>query len=343
MKSPATLVERSFTGRRWFLQEPDPERTVRLSQRLHLPDIVARVLACRDLDQDEAKAFLDPRIRELLPDPSHLLGLDAAVERLAKAIRERSPIGIIGDYDVDGATSTALLVRYLQAFGCPFEVVIPDRLADGYGPNIRAVDRLADSGVGLLVTLDSGTTAHEALEHARTRGLDTVVVDHHLAENRLPPALAVVNPNRLDQESPLGGLAAVGVTFVLLVGLNRAASHGDVPDLMRWLDLVALGTVCDVVPLSGLNRALVRHGLKIAASGGVAGMGALARVAGIQRVSEAMQFGFAFGPRINAGGRLGRSDLGWKLLSTDDGDDAESIAIALDELNRKRQTLERDA
>lgn len=343
MSEPATLVEHSFTGRRWLLREPDPERTVRLGQRLHLPEIVARILAGRDVGQDEATAFLEPRIRDLLPDPSHLLGLDAAVERLADAIGAKVTIGIIGDYDVDGATSTALFVRCLRAFDCPFEVVIPNRLTDGYGPNVAAVDRLADAGARILVTLDSGTTAHAALEHAAARGLDTIVVDHHLAESRLPPALAVINPNRPDQEGPLGDLAAVGVTFVLLAGLNRAMrGRGPVPDLMRWLDLVALGTVCDVVPLRGLNRAFVRQGLTVAAGGGVAGLEALGRTAGVERVSEASQFGFALGPRINAGGRLGRSDLGWKLLSTDDADEAGSIAIALDELNRRRQSLERD-
>lgn len=339
----ATLVESSFTGRRWSLIEPDPGRTARLSQRLHLPEIVARVLACRDMDQEGATSFLDPRIRDLLPDPSHLLDLDSAVERLARAIRARERVGIIGDYDVDGATSTALLARYLTAFDCPFDVAIPDRLKDGYGPNPGAIDRLADAGAVLLVTLDSGTTAHEALEHAVSRGLDTIVVDHHLADRVLPAALAVINPNRLDQEGPLRHLAAVGVTFVLLVGLNRLLrQHGPVPDLMRWLDLVALGTVCDVVPLHGLNRAFVRQGLKVAAAGANPGMRALGRAAGVEVVREATQFGFAFGPRINAGGRLGRSDLGWKLLVTEDDGDAEGLAAALDELNHRRQQLEHE-
>ena len=306
------------------------------------------MLAGRGVGADGAAAFLDPRLKDLLPDPSHLLGLDAAVARLADAVEDGEPVGLLGDYDVDGATSTALLSRYLGALGVPVAVEIPDRLKDGYGPNPEALDRLAAAGCRLVVTLDTGTTAFAPLAHAAASGQEVVVVDHHAAEVELPPALTVVNPNRLDQASPLKQLAAVGVAFVLLVGLNRELrrrGHFRVrtePDLRQWLDLVALGTVGDVVPLVGLNRAFVRQGLKVAAGNGNAGLRALAEAAGIAGVSECWHLGFVLGPRINAGGRIGRSDLGARLLTLDDVDEARGVALKLDELNQRRQAMERE-
>ena len=323
--------------------EPDDDIVRAIGQKHAVPELVARVLALRGVKVDDAQSFLEPRIRDCLPDPSHLLDLDAAVERLAAAVLGGEKIGIIGDYDVDGATSTALVYRCLSTLGAEIEVVIPDRLADGYGPNPRAIDALVDAGCKLLLTLDSGTTAFTALEHARQRGLDTIVVDHHSTTGELPPAIAVVNPNRQDQESALGDLAAVGVAFVLLVGLARALrGRREVPDLMGLLDLVALGTVCDVVPLRGLNRAFVRQGLKVAMSRCNPGMRQLARTAGLDAVRDARSFGFALGPRINAGGRLGRSDLGWRLLTTEDHSEAEALAVTLDEMNKQRKSIERE-
>ena len=304
---------------------------------------MARILANRSIASGDVAKFLTPRIRDWLPDPSHLLDLDQAVERMAGAIRNRETIGIIGDYDVDGATSTALLCRYLRSFECPFKVIIPDRLRDGYGPNKRAIDELLKAGASLLITLDSGTTAYEALNYAKAQGLDTIVIDHHIAELAPPPVHSLINPNRQDQQTALGHLAAVGVTFVCLVGLNRVLRcDGNVPDLMGWLDLVALGTVCDVVPLQGLNRAMVSQGLKVAVANNTPGLSALTNLAGISSSMDAHKFGFALGPRINAGGRLGRSELGWKLLACDDLEEARSIAETLDDMNRKRQQLERE-
>ncbi|MCB2053453.1 MAG: single-stranded-DNA-specific exonuclease RecJ [Geminicoccaceae bacterium] len=338
----ALLVERSFTGRGWKLAAPDDARALALCQRFDLPEIVGRILVQRQIDAASAEQFLRPRLRDCLPDPSHLLDLDAAVERIVAAVTAGDTIGIVGDYDVDGATSTALMVRYLRHFGCPTQVIIPDRLTDGYGPSLRIVERLAASGCRLVLTLDNGTTAHEPLARARELGIDVIVVDHHAPAATLPVATAIVNPNRADQTSPLRHLAAVGVVFVLAIALNRRLrARGDVPDLMRWLDLVALGTVCDVVPLTGLNRAFVHQGLKVAAAGVNPGMRALADLAGVGTLDDARPFGFAFGPRINAGGRLGHSGLGWKLLAGDDAGEAQAIAGTLDELNRRRQTLER--
>ena len=216
------LVERSLTGKSWRLAAERPEVARAISQRHDLPEIVGRVLAARGLGEADIDGFINPRLRDWLPDPSHLLDLDRAVARLVDAVRQRETVGLLGDYDVDGATSTALVGRYLQALGVPTEIRIPDRLTDGYGPNEAALGSLRDSGCRLVLCLDSGTTAMAPLEAAQAMGLEVIVVDHHSAEATLPPALAVINPNRLDQTSPLGHLAAVGVAFVLLVGLGRA-------------------------------------------------------------------------------------------------------------------------
>ncbi len=341
------LVERSLTGRLWRLAAEQPGLAAAISQQFDLPEIVGRVLAARGLGLDAVQPFLEPRLRHWLPDPSHLLDLDRAVDRLAAAVAAGERVGLIGDYDVDGATATALVRRHLEALGVPVEVRIPDRLADGYGPNAAAFASLEAAGCRLIVCLDSGTTAFAPLAAARRRRLEVVVVDHHSAEAELPEALAVINPNRQDQVSPLGHLAAVGVAFVLLAALNRALGAAGrpgerpPPDLLAGLDLVALGTVCDVVPLLGLNRAFVVQGLKVAAAGGNPGIAALAEAAGIGRITEARQLGFMLGPRLNAGGRLGQSGLAAELLGTADRDRARAIARRLDGLNAERQALER--
>ncbi len=341
------LVERSLTGKSWRLAAERPDIARDISQRHGLPEIVGRVLAARGLSTADVAGFIGPRLRDWLPDPSHLLDLDRAVDRLVAAVRAREPVGLLGDYDVDGATSTALVGRYLKALGVPIEIRIPDRLTDGYGPNEAALGSLRDSGCRLVLCLDSGTTAFAPLEAARAMGLEVIVVDHHSAEATLPPALAVINPNRLDQTSPLGHLAAVGVAFMLLVGLGRAlrdAGHQRVaalPDLLGALDLVALGTVCDVVPLLGLNRAFVVQGTKVAEAGGNPGLRSLAALAGVASVDDARKLGFMLGPRLNAGGRMGESGLAAALLTVDDPDRLCEIATRLDQLNAERQALER--
>lgn len=341
------LVERSLTGRRWSLAAERPAVAQAISQQHGLPEIVGRVLAGRGIGPAEVPGFLEPRLRDLVPDPSHLLDLDRAVERLVAAIVAAEPVGLIGDYDVDGATATALIARYLEAVGVRVEIRIPDRLADGYGPNERALGELAAAGCRLVLCLDSGTTAFAPLQAAATLGLDVIVVDHHTAEPTLPRALAVINPNRRDQTSPLGDLAAVGVAFVLLIGLNRALkargflAGRPAPDLLADLDLVALGTVCDVVPLKGLNRAFVVQGLKVAERGGNPGLDSLATVAGIEAIDDARKLGFILGPRLNAGGRMGESGLAATLLATGDPALAQALASRLDTLNSERQAMER--
>jgi len=351
--SPAFLgVERSLTGRRWLSRAGDERLALTLSQRLALPEMVGRVLAARGIGLDEAPSFLTPTLRDLLPDPSHLKDMDKAVARLVRAVTQGETIGIFGDYDVDGATSSALLRNVLVAVGAKVLVYIPDRVVEGYGPNAPALLRLQADGAAVVVTVDCGATAHAPLAAAAAAGLDMIVVDHHVGEAALPPALAVINPNRLDETSPHGHLAAVGVAFLLAVALNRGLKQAGwyesggggggrkAPDLLRWLDLVALGTVCDVVPLVGVNRALVTQGLKIMARRHNIGLAALGDVAGIKEAPGAYHLGYVLGPRVNAGGRVGEAELGTRLLSTDDPAEAAEIARQLDGYNKDRQEIE---
>ena len=344
-------VEASVSGRRWrerVAQGRDAdERTARaIAQKLDLPEIVARLLAARGLDTQTAPAFLEPRLRDALPDPGHLKDMEKAAARLADAVERGERIAIFGDYDVDGATSAALLFRYLAQLGAAPMVYVPDRMKEGYGPNAPALLKLGEEGAKVIVTVDCGILAHAPLAAAAAAGLHVIVVDHHAAEPSLPPAFAAINPNRLDETSPLKTLAAVGVAFLLLVALNRElrrrgkfASGGE-PALMELLDLVALGTVCDVVPLTGLNRVLVAQGLKVMARRANAGLAALAEVARINEPLGAFHSGFLLGPRVNACGRVGESTLGWRLLASDDPVEARALAERLDAHNRERQAIE---
>lgn len=340
-------VETSLTGRRWVGRPADERAAQAIAQRLGAPEIVGRVLAGRGVAPDEAAAFLAPTLRGSLPDPAHLLDMGPAVARLVRAIAGGERIVVFGDYDVDGATSAALLVRFLRAVGATADAYIPDRMTEGYGPNGPALERLRREGADVVVTVDCGIAAFDALEVGAAAGLDIVVVDHHVAEPRLPRACAVINPNRLDETSPHGQLAAVGVAFLLAVAVNRALREDghygpgrSEPDLMRWLDLVALGTVCDVVPLTGVNRALVAQGFKVMAARKNPGLVALAEVAGIEGRPDAYHAGFVLGPRVNAGGRVGGADLGYRLLSTDDPAEARALAETLDRHNAERREIE---
>lgn len=346
--APAFLgVTRSIGGRRWRLRNTDDRLALALAQQAGLPEILGRVLAGRGIGLEELEDHLNPSLRRLLPDPSRFRDMDAAAERLADAIIDNEAVAVFGDYDVDGATSTALLNRFFTSVGRELRVYIPDRLKEGYGPNAPALRRLAQEGVKVVVTVDCGTLAFAPLEEAASVGLEVIVADHHLAEPELPRALAVVNPNRLDETPGFSQLAAVGVTFLLVVAVNRrlrAKGHYTAdrpePNLMGWLDLVALGTVCDVVPLTGLNRALVGQGLKILRGRSNVGMAALADIAGVAEPPGAYHLGFLLGPRVNAGGRVGQADLGTRLLSTDDARLAQQIAVELDRYNRERQEIE---
>jgi single-stranded-DNA-specific exonuclease len=339
-------VEHSLTGRRWQVAPADERQALAMCQRLGLPDVVGRVLAARRIDLDAAPSFLNPTLRELLPDPFHLRDMRRAADRLVAAIRQGETIGIFGDYDVDGATSSALLSRFFTAVGAPVKVHIPDRMTEGYGPNAPALLALQAGGAGVVVTVDCGITAFDALARAAAAGLDVIVVDHHEAEAEMPEAFAVVNPNRLDEDSPHGHLAAVGVAFLLVVAVHKALRECGwfegrrAPDLLQWLDIVALGTICDVVPLVGVNRALASQGLKVMAKRTNPGIAALADVAGVKERLDAYHVGYILGPRVNAGGRVGQADLGVRLLTSDDPAEAARLAQFLDAHNKDRQEIE---
>ena len=339
-------VTRSLSGKRWRARGEDDRLAMALSQRFDLPEAVGRVMAARGIALDDAAAFLSPALKDQFPDPSHLKDMDVAVARLVAAVRHGETIGIFGDYDVDGATSSALLSRFFAAADGRTRIYIPDRLKEGYGPNAPALAKLSAEGIRVVVTVDCGITAFEPLEEAAELGLDVIVVDHHVAEPRLPRACAVINPNRLDDDSPHGHLAAVGVAFLLAVAVNRGLREAgwfaqrDEPNLLSLLDLVALGTVCDVVPLSGLNRVFVRQGLSVMARRRNLGLAALADVAGVNEALKAYHAGFVLGPRVNAGGRVGESGLGAALLTTEDVGEAQSIAKRLDDYNQERRAIE---
>lgn len=340
-------VERSFGGKRWRPRLTDDRAALAISQQLDLPEALGRILAARGVDVSGVDAFLDPKLRDLLPDPSHLLDMGRAVERIVAAINAGEKIGVFADYDVDGACSGALLTKFFSAIGRDVIVYVPDRIAEGYGPNTPALMKLKEAGVSLVLTVDCGTTAFKPLADAAAAGLDVVVIDHHVAEPELPEAIAVVNPNRLDETSPVGQLCAAGVTFMVIVAVNRALrdafwygeGHNE-PQLMAWLDLVALATVADVVPLTGVNRALVRQGLAVMARRGNPGITALADIAKLEEKPEAWHLGFMLGPRVNAGGRVGDAGLGVKLLTSTDPDAAVGMAMRLDQYNADRREIE---
>jgi single-stranded-DNA-specific exonuclease len=342
-------VERSACGRVWRdrLDERGQARALAIAQRHDVPELLARILAGRGVEVDEVKSFLDPTVRALMPDPDGLVDMRAAATRLADAVARGETVAIFGDYDVDGATAAATLGRFLRHCGLRPLIHIPDRLFEGYGPNTEAIRALAAQGATLLVTVDCGTVSHEPIGQARKLGLDVIVIDHHQADEVLPPALAMVNPNRLDDLSKLGHLAAVGLVFMTVVALNRelrargfwTAERGE-PDLLGALDFVALGTVADVVPLKGLNRAFVAKGLVALRRRDNPGLTALMDIARLGGPPEPWHLGFLLGPRINAGGRIGRATLGVDLLMQDDPAECARLAAELDRLNRERQEIE---
>ncbi|MFS8051500.1 MULTISPECIES: single-stranded-DNA-specific exonuclease RecJ [Rhizobium] len=340
-------VERSVSGNRWIsrLDQAGQNRALAIAQTHGLPDLIARVLAGRGVGLEEAMAFLDPTIRSLMPDPHLLTDCEKAAQRLLRAIKTGETVAIFGDYDVDGAASSALLYRFLTHFGVTASIYIPDRIFEGYGPNPVAINQLIDNGATLIVTVDCGSTSFESLEAAKARNIDVVVIDHHQVAHELPHCHALVNPNREDDLSGQGHLCAAGVVFLVLVAaLRQLREAGDARvrsmDLLAWLDIVALATVCDVVPLKGLNRAYVVKGLIAARHQGNPGLAALFRKAGLGGPVSPYHFGFMIGPRINAGGRIGDAALGARLLTLDVASEAETIAEKLDELNRERQAME---
>ncbi len=390
------------SGLPWRVRGGEARTALAMAQQHGISELLAEILAARGVEIDQVPGFLAPTLREALPDPFHLRDMDKAVERLLQAMARRETIGIFGDYDVDGATSTALLMRYFAALSVPTVPYIPDRMTEGYGPTEAGFARLIEKVIrvesressdaaapldsrlstlatpSLIITVDCGTLAHAPIAYARARGVDVIVLDHHLSSGTLPEAYAIVNPNRVDETSPHRNLAAVGVVFLLLVALNarlkergqrpeargqgedsRFSSRGELsalksvsalasdlwplaspPSLLPLLDLVALGTVADVMPLTGLNRVYVAQGLKVMAQRRNLGLAQLADVARMEEAPGTYHLGFLLGPRINAGGRVGKSSLGVRLLTSEDPEAVQAIALELDRLNAERQAIE---
>ena len=338
-------VQRSISGRRWIWREGEARTGLAIAQRLGLDEVVARLLAARGVGIEAAADFLEPTLRALLPDPSRLVDMDVAAERLARAVRAGETVAVFGDYDVDGACSAALMCSLLRALGCAVLPYVPDRIAEGYGPNLPALQELVAQGATLVVCVDCGTVAGGVLE--ALAGAEVIVLDHHTAEGPPPRVVATVNPNRLDCGSGQKMLCATAVAFlagIATVRSLRRAGHfaGGMPepDLLGLLDLVALATVCDVMPLVGVNRALVTQGLRVMQRRERPGIAALLEVAAVKDKLSAMTLGFALGPRINAGGRIGEAGLGLRLLLSDDTIDARAMATTLDGVNRQRQAVE---
>ena len=338
-------IDRSVTGRRWIWRDADDRTGLAIAQRLELPELVGRLLAARGVGIEAAGDFLEPTLRALLPDPSILADMDVAADRLAQAVRAQETVGVFGDYDVDGACSAAVITILLRTLGCTVHTHVPDRMTEGYGPNAPALRALADRGATLVVCVDCGTAAAEPLAALAGRA-DVVVLDHHKAEGPPPPVIATVNPNRLDDVSGLRGLCAAAVAFMAAIATLRNLRRTGwfiaraEPDLRHLLDLVALATVCDVMPLVGLNRAFVAQGLRVLGRRERPGLAALMEVAGARNQPDAMTLGWALGPRINAGGRIDEAGLGLRLLLTDDPVEARALAARLDAVNGRRQDVE---
>ncbi|MGE0530667.1 MAG: single-stranded-DNA-specific exonuclease RecJ [Hyphomonadaceae bacterium] len=339
-------VERSITGRRWRTREADLALVEAFRRRFSLPEIAARLMAVRGVSLDDAEAFLFPTLRTHFPDPSSFADMDEAARVIEDAIVSGRSCAVLADYDVDGGSSGAQLVRYFRARGRELKIYVPDRMKEGYGPSVLAFERLKAEGVELVITVDCGAAAEGPLNAAADLGIDVVVLDHHLMAGPPPKARAVVNPNRLDDTSGQGHLTAAGVVLVTLAAVNREARRrgspgsNHLPDLMQMLDLAAIGTVCDVAPLTGFNRAIVSQGLKVLRNGKNVGMVALAENAGRRGSATVYDFGFILGPRINAGGRVGDASLATRLLSTEDEDEARELAATLEALNAERRQRE---
>lgn len=339
-------VERSLSGRRWRTREADLGLIETFRRRFSLPEIAARLMAARGITLDDAEAFLFPTLKTHFPDPSTFTDMDEAARVIEDAIVAGRSCAVFADYDVDGGSSGAQLVRYFRARGRDLKIYVPDRMTEGYGPSALAFERLEAEGVELVITVDCGAAAEGPLNAAAAIGLDVVVLDHHLMSGPPPKARAVVNPNRMDDTSGQGALTAAGVVLVAMAAINREARRrgspgsNHLPDLIQMLDLAAIGTVCDVAPLTGFNRAIVSQGLKVLRAGKNIGMVALAESAGRKGQATVYDFGFVLGPRINAGGRVGDASLATKLLSTEDPDEARELAATLEALNQERRARE---
>ena len=340
----------SVSGKNWVLKKFNQEEIIYLKENFFLDEITAKLLSIRNIKKEDINSFLSPSIKNFLPNPNNLLDMEKSTLRTIKAINNKDKIGIFGDYDVDGATSTALLGKYFEEINVAYTIYIPDRKTEGYGPSIKGFKELIDNKVNIIFTVDCGTLSFEAIEYAKNRNVDVIVLDHHQSEIHLPKAYSIVNPNRIDDKSDLQYLCAAGVSFMFLVSINSQLrsinwfknNKLNEPNLLNYLDLVSLGTVCDVVPLVGLNRALVKQGLKILKSKKNLGLKTLLDICKIESDPSIYHLGFVLGPRINAGGRVGKCSHGANLLLNSNPKETFKLAIELDQFNKERQMLEKD-
>ncbi len=340
----------SISGKHWILKKYSQDDLRFIKENFSLDEITSKLLSIRKIKREDINSFLNPSIKNFLPNPNVLLDMEKSTLRTINAINEKEKIGIFGDYDVDGATSTALLGNYFSQLGINYEIYIPDRKKEGYGPSINGFKELIDNNVKVIFTVDCGTLSFDAINYANKKKIDVIVLDHHQSEIKLPSAYSIINPNRLDDRSNLQYLCAAGVSFMFLVSLNRALRlnkwfekfNVEEPDLINFLDLVSLGTVCDVVPLTGLNRAIVKQGLKIIKSKKNLGLKTLIDICKIESSPSIYHLGYMLGPRINAGGRVGKCSHGANLLLNKDPKNTFKLASELDQYNKERQMLEKD-
>ena len=340
----------SVVGKNWIQKEFDLDEIKFIKENFFLDEIVAKLLSIRKIKKEEINFFLNPSIKNSLPNPYSLNDMQKAIDRTISCIVSNEKVGIFGDYDVDGATSTAILGNYFRALNLPYEIYIPDRQKEGFGPNEKGFDYLIENGSKLIFTVDCGTLSYLPIEYANTKKIDVIVIDHHQSEINLPKAHSIVNPNRFDDRSELNYLCAAGVCFMFLVALNKKLRENNwfinksinEPDLLNFLDLVSLGTICDVVPLVDLNRAFVNQGLKVVNQKKNLGLKTLIEISEIENNLTTYHLGYVLGPKINAGGRVGKSTHGAKLLLNNDSKDAFKISSELNNYNKERQLLEKE-
>ncbi len=344
------MISNSVSNKNWIFKKYNEQDVIFYKENYSLDELTSKLLSIRNIKKEDVQAFLNPSIKNFLPNPEIINDMQKSAKRTIQAIIQKHKIGIFGDYDVDGASATALLANFFNSINVSYEIYIPDRKKEGYGPNAESFKKLIDSGSKMIFTVDCGTLSFDAIDYASNNNIDVIVLDHHQSEINLPKAHSVVNPNRLDDKSDLKYLCAAGVTFMFLISLNKELrstnwfikSKISEPNLLEYLDLVALGTVCDVVPLIGLNRAIVSQGLKILKSKKNLGLKTLFDICDIQSKPNVYHIGYQLGPRINAGGRVGKSSHGANLLISDNPKDVFKIASELDHFNKERQILEKD-
>ena len=344
------MISNSVSNKNWIFKKYNEQDVMFYKENYSLDELTSKLLSIRNIKKEDVQAFLNPSIKNFLPNPEIINDMQKSAKRTIKAISQRHKIGIFGDYDVDGASATALLANFFNSINVPYEIYIPDRKKEGYGPSAESFKKLIDNGTKIIFTVDCGTLSFDAIDYAFNNDIDVIVLDHHQSEVNLPKAHSVVNPNRLDDKSDLKYLCAAGVTFMFLISLNKELrltewfikSNIPEPNLLEYLDLVALGTICDVVPLIGLNRAIVSQGLKILKLKKNLGLKTLIDICDIQSKPNVYHIGYQLGPRINAGGRVGKSSHGAKLLISNNPKDVFKIASELDHFNKERQILEKD-